>query len=199
MTALFDEFSNPSSNLHLKDWLDVSIEDMYAKLDNNNILPKDMKKTRGVGYGLDTAVHSCFTVLADLLKSFPNPIIPITAQDRCINEGYLSVIAAKQVVAQTMRKVEINVFMYIMLFLKDFASAYNGGGGAGGRDKQKTDVESWCKVFAPLLFQSAANATATASGGVNTSYFSYFSGGGADYMRVGDMNRRVQFLQRFLE
>ena len=199
MQALFnDEFFNPSPPLNLKDWLDASIEDMYADLDNNNTLSKDQKpKTIGIGYGLDTAVHSCFTVLADLLKSLPNPIIPITAQDRCINEGYLSVIAAKQVVAQTMRKVEINVFMYIMLFLKDFSRSYRVGGGAVG-DKQKTTGETWCKVFAPLLFQSASNASVGQS--VNTSYFSYFSGVVlASSSAVGDASRRAQFLQRFLE
>ena len=60
--------------------------------------------------GQNVAVYSCLALLLLYLKSLPNPSIPINSQDRCINEGYLSSIAAKQVISQTFRKHELTLF-----------------------------------------------------------------------------------------
>lgn len=125
--------------------------------------------------GKEVAVHSCGAVLAQYFKMLPQPIVPEDAQDRCVTEGYLSAIAARQVVSQTFRKGEIGVFMYVCLFIKDMA-------GGGGRD-----LSALCRFFAPLMFQKEGAAQS-----VGGYFMESFVGGDVS-------TRRTMFLQRFLE
>ena len=92
-----------------------------------------------ISKGKNVAIHSAFNALQILLGSFVEPVIPIRIQDRCINEGYLSVAAAKQVLTQVMPWQHHSIFLYIISFLKQTLGEYKG--------EPKMDAVWLCMLF----------------------------------------------------
>ncbi|KAJ3114789.1 hypothetical protein HDU96_001678 [Phlyctochytrium bullatum] len=71
------------------------------------VLP--LPKTR---LGRTTSIHSAAEALLELLSSFKDPVIPYSLYYRCVQEGYLSFAAAKQLVtAEQLPKVFSTVLL----------------------------------------------------------------------------------------
>jgi hypothetical protein len=207
---LFLEYKKVLIKSESKSVKDVAFELAGKPID---LKVKSIGKMSMISHGQNAAVHACISLLLLYLKSLPCPIIPINSQDRCINEGYLSSIAAKQVVSQTFKKQELIFFNYLALFLKDFIRDYND------KSTFKIDKDQLYKILVPIFFnedlvktraQKHSNQISTNSqlpsiiqgrsspNPSSQSYFSFFSLS-ESILGYTDSSKKILFLSIFFE
>ncbi|KAJ3286688.1 hypothetical protein HK104_008910 [Borealophlyctis nickersoniae] len=77
--------------------------------------------------GRASAVHSAADTLMKLLGSFVDPVVPYSMYHRCVQEGYHTFVAARQLL-QHFPSLNYNCFVYIVGFLKEVIASYKGRG-----------------------------------------------------------------------
>ncbi|KAI8843640.1 Endonuclease/exonuclease/phosphatase [Chytridium lagenaria] len=109
--------------------------------------------------GRSTSIHSAAETLLELLAGLRDPVIPFSLYYRCVQEGYLSFAAAKQVLKGTggrgMSQAHHNLFVYVVSFLKELTVSHSA-------DDPLT-VEKLAKIFSPLLLRPVQPSLASIS------------------------------------
>jgi RhoGAP domain len=114
---LYDSFDIPP----ISEQVPVSVEEF---LQNDISISQEITQ---ISRGKTISIYSACETLQVLLGSFVEPVIPFAIQERCINEGYLSFSAAKQVI-KPLPPPHYNIFVYVMSFLAYICKNHRGIG-----------------------------------------------------------------------
>ncbi|KAI9357958.1 hypothetical protein DFJ73DRAFT_820023 [Zopfochytrium polystomum] len=139
--------------------------------------------------GRHLSVHSMADTLLTFLSALAEPVVPSSLYFRCVQEGYPTLAAARQVV-RVMPRVHGNVLLYMCAFLRELVE----GGFA---------LETLAKIFAPVLLRPIGNLSSNGrSSSLPNGGGSNVSPGGSPVKEtagIGYEVRRRMFLMRFLE
>ncbi|KAJ1557210.1 hypothetical protein HK405_000546 [Cladochytrium tenue] len=75
--------------------------------------------------GRDAAVHSMAATLQLFLGALAEPVVPAWLYVRCVQEGYLSLAAGRQVL-RPLPRAHFNSFVYLVSFFKEVLASYVG-------------------------------------------------------------------------
>lgn len=92
-----------------------------------SITPKSQPPTPPRPRGRAISVCSMAETLIKFLDSLAEPVVPESMALRCMQEGYLTFVAARQTV-QRLPRINHAVFRYIVRFLRVIAEGYRGRG-----------------------------------------------------------------------
>ena len=140
--------------------------------------------------GKAVAVHSAVDCLFDFVRSLPSPLIPPLIQQRCIQEGYLTLTAAKQILSG-LPFTNFYTFIYLMSFFKEMLATH-----------RELNSLKLAKLLVPLFLPLEENRNLISPLISTLSFFPSLMGLGqkpAEPVVDGWNQKKEQFLLHFLE
>ncbi|TPX59296.1 hypothetical protein SpCBS45565_g07773 [Spizellomyces sp. 'palustris'] len=128
----------------LKDNPHVHSQTLVGLGSSTHIIPSGNPIPRPRPRGRAVAVCSMAETLIKFLDSLLEPVVPDGMSTRCIQEGYLTYVAARQTV-QRLPSTNYNVFKYVVKFLRAIVENYKGRG--------ELNVERLAEIFGPALLR----------------------------------------------
>jgi hypothetical protein len=119
-----DDLHSPSEHDLYHDHIRLDV-DLFMK---SSRLAMMSTITPPIARGRAASIHSMVECLLYLLGGLLEPLIPVGLHVKCINDGSLSPVAAKQTL-EYIPQVHRNMFVYVMQFLREFMKDYTGPGG----------------------------------------------------------------------
>lgn len=145
----------------------LGIEDEIRQI--RNVLDTTTKGLDHIGRGIQ--IHSVAETLLIFLDSLPEPVVPYSLYDRCLESSNFK---QAQEVLELMPACHKNVFKYICAFLREFVSLSN---------KNQSDVRVLAHIFGAVLLKPADEST-----GYQTMSLS-----------AEENNKKATFVQRFIQ
>ena len=102
--------------------------------------PKHVQET-----SRDAVVHSFVGCLMMMLENFVDPVVPYAFHYACVLEGYHSLAATKHIISKFPTE-HYHMFMYLVLFLKEFIDLYQGDG--------EVTIDTIATRFAPVILRT---------------------------------------------